>query len=121
MIEAMACGTPVVAFRRGSVPEVMRDGVSGYVAGTLDEAVAATARAVELPRYGVRAYFEKRFTAPRMAADYAAIFEELVTGARLRRAGGRSAFGLAAIDSESDADSGRGGVESLGGEAGVMD
>ena len=54
MIEAMACGTPVVAFRCGSVPEVMRDGVSGYVVDTLDEAVAATARVVELPRAGVR-------------------------------------------------------------------
>jgi glycosyltransferase involved in cell wall biosynthesis len=121
MIEAMACGTPVVAFRCGSVPEVMRDRVSGYVVDTLDQAVSATARAVELPRDRVRAYFEERFTAPRMAADYAAIFEELVTGARLRRAGGRSAFGLAAIDSDSDADSARGGVEGLGGEAGVMD
>ena len=50
MIEAMACGTPVVAFRCGSVPEVMRNGVSGYVVDTIDEAVAATARAVELPR-----------------------------------------------------------------------
>ena len=54
MIEAMACGTPVIAFRCGSVPEVMRDGVSGYVVDTLDEAVAATARVVELPRAGVR-------------------------------------------------------------------
>jgi glycosyltransferase involved in cell wall biosynthesis len=119
MIEAMACGTPVVAFRRGSVPEVMRDGVSGYVVDTLDEAVAATARAVELPREGVRAYFEQRFTAPRMAADYAAIYEALVAGVRLRRGRGRTAFGLAAaIDSDGDAEGAR-GVEGLGGEAGV--
>ena len=67
MIEAMACGTPVVAFRRGSVPEVMRDGVSGYVVETLDGAVEATARALELPRKRCRAYFEGRFSAPRMA------------------------------------------------------
>jgi glycosyltransferase involved in cell wall biosynthesis len=118
MIEAMACGTPVVAFRRGSVPEVMRHGVSGYVVDTLDQAVAATARAVELPRDGVRAYFEERFTAPRMAADHVAIYEALVGGVRLRRAGGRAAFGLAAIDSDGDADGAR-GVEGLGGEAGV--
>ena len=53
-----------------------------------------------------------------MAADYAAIYEELVAGVRLRRAGGRAAFGLAAIDSDGDAEGGR-GVEGLGGEAGV--
>src|SRR4029079_5395795 len=53
MIEAMACGTPVVAFRCGSVPEVMRDGVSGYVVDSIDDAVAATAQAVKLPRDGV--------------------------------------------------------------------
>jgi glycosyltransferase involved in cell wall biosynthesis len=119
MIEAMACGTPVVAFRRGSVPEVMRDGVSGFVVRTVDEAIAATARAVELPRAGVRAYFEERFTAPRMAEDYVAAFEGLLKSARLRRGGGRTAFGLAAaIESDSDADGER-AVDGLGGEAGV--
>ena len=82
MIEAMACGTPVVAFRCGSVPEVMRDGVSGYVVDTIDEAVAATARAVELPRARVRAYFDERFSAPRMAEDYVAIYEALIEDAR---------------------------------------
>jgi glycosyltransferase involved in cell wall biosynthesis len=80
MIEAMACGTPVVAFRCGSVPEVMRDGVSGYVVDTLDGAVEATARALELPRKRCRAYFEGRFSAPRMANDYLAIYERLVAG-----------------------------------------
>jgi glycosyltransferase involved in cell wall biosynthesis len=119
MIEAMACGTPVVAFRCGSVPEVMRDGVSGFVVRTLDEAVAATARAVELPRDGVRAYFEERFTAPRMAEDYVAIYQAMVEGARLRRGSGRTAFGMAAaIDSDGDAEGGR-AVDGLGGEAGV--
>ena len=100
MIEAMACGTPVVAFRCGSVPEVMRDGVSGYVVESIDEAVAATARAVELPRARVRAYFEERFSAPRMAEDHVAIYEALIEGARVRRGRGRTAFGLAAIDTE---------------------
>ena len=118
MIEAMACGTPVVAFRRGSVPEVMRDGVSGYVVDSIDAAVAATERAVELPRAGVRDYFEERFSAPRMATDYLAIYEELIESARLRRGRGRTAFGLAAIDAEGDADAGHGG-EGLGGESGV--
>jgi glycosyltransferase involved in cell wall biosynthesis len=119
MIEAMACGTPVVAFRCGSVPEVMSDGVSGFVVDTVDEAVAATARAVELPRAGVRAYFEQRFSAPRMARDYVAIFEAMVRSARqLRGGGGHAAFGLAAIDAEADADGGH-AVDGLSGEAGV--
>jgi glycosyltransferase involved in cell wall biosynthesis len=78
MIEAMACGTPVVAFRRGAVPEVMRDGVSGYVVDTIDGAVEATARALELPRKRCRAYFEGRFSAPRMANDYVAVYERLM-------------------------------------------
>jgi glycosyltransferase involved in cell wall biosynthesis len=118
MIEAMACGTPVVAFRCGSVPEVMRDGVSGYVVDSIDAAVAATARAIELPRPGVRAYFEERFSAPRMAKDYVAIFEDLISSARLRRGGGRTAFGLAAIDADGDADAHH-GIDALGGETGV--
>jgi len=78
MIEAMACGTPVVAFRQGAVPEVMRDGVSGFVVDTLDGAVEATARALELPRKRCRAYFEGRFSAPRMANDYLAVYERLL-------------------------------------------
>jgi glycosyltransferase involved in cell wall biosynthesis len=81
MIEAMACGTPVVAFRCGAVPEVMRDGVSGYVVDTLDDAVEATARALELPRQGCRAYFEARFSSARMAGDYLAVYEALVSSA----------------------------------------
>jgi glycosyltransferase involved in cell wall biosynthesis len=116
MIEAMACGTPVVAFRCGSVPEVMRDGVSGYVVDTIDEAVTATARAVQLPRDGVRAYFEERFSAPRMAEDYLAIYEAMIESARRRRGRGRTAFGIAAIDAEGDSDH---AVDGLGGEAGV--
>ena len=119
MIEAMACGTPVVAFRCGSVPEVMRDGVSGFVVETLDEAVAATARAVELPRAGVRAYFEKRFSAPRMAEDYVAIFEAMLRNVRRDQGrGGHAAFGLAAIDAEAESDGGH-AVDGLGGDAGV--
>ena len=118
MIEAMACGTPVVAFRRGSVPEVMHDGVSGYVVDSIDQAVAATARAIELPRTGVRAYFEERFSAQRMANDYVTIFEQLIESARRFRGRGRTAFGLAAIDAEGDADGGH-GVDGLGGETGV--
>jgi len=119
MIEAMACGTPVVAFRCGSVPEVMHNGVSGYVVDTLDDAVAATARAVELPRAGVRAYFERRFSSPRMAEDYVALYEELVAGARRRHGYGRTAFGLAAIEAEDGGEVAEGAMDGLGGEAGV--
>jgi len=119
MIEAMACATPVVAFRCGSIPEVMRDGVSGFVVDSLDAAVAATKRAVELPRGRVRGYFDRRFLAPRMAEDYVAIYEEQVARARRRQGRGRTAFGLAAIGAENEAEGGR-AVDGLGGgEAGA--
>jgi len=85
MIEAMACGTPVVAFRRGSVPEVMRNGVSGYVVDDMDAAVRATERALSLSRARCRAYFEERFLAARMAADYVDVYRSLAADERDRR------------------------------------
>ena len=78
MIEAMACGCPIIAMRRGSVPEVMDDGVTGFVVNSVDEAVAACARLDEIDRAGVRARFEQRFTARRMAEDYVAIYRRLI-------------------------------------------
>ncbi len=78
MIESMACGTPVIAFRAGSVPEIIEDGVSGWIVGDVDEAVQAVARVPDLSRAGVRRAFEKRFTSPRMARDYTAIYRRLV-------------------------------------------
>ena len=77
MIEAMACGTPVIAYRRGSVPEVIQDNVSGFVVDTVEEAVAAVRRVTQLDRTRVRADFERRFTAERMARDYVNIYQEL--------------------------------------------
>jgi glycosyltransferase involved in cell wall biosynthesis len=77
MIEAMACGTPVVAFRSGSVPEVVDDGVSGIIVNTVDEAVRALARVDELDRAKVRQTVERRFTVERMARDYRAIYGDL--------------------------------------------
>ncbi len=77
MIEAMACGTPVIAFRRGSIPEVMKDGVSGFVVDSVEQAVAVTPRALEIPRARVRSYFDSRFLAERMARDYLAVYEAL--------------------------------------------
>jgi glycosyltransferase involved in cell wall biosynthesis len=70
MIEAMACGTPVIAFRRGSVPEVIEDGVSGFIVDSNAEAVQAVKRLGALDRRRVRSAFEQRFAARRMAQDY---------------------------------------------------
>lgn len=81
MIEAMACGTPVIAFRRGSVPEVIDNGVSGFIVDTLDEAVAATHRLEALDRQSVGAQFEARFTVERMALDYVDIYRRMAAGA----------------------------------------
>ncbi|TJW23111.1 MAG: glycosyltransferase family 4 protein, partial [Mesorhizobium sp.] len=72
-IEAMACGTPVIAFRRGAVPEVIDDGVSGLIVDTLDGAVDAVRRINGLDRAQVRRTFEERFTVERMCRDYVAI------------------------------------------------
>jgi glycosyltransferase involved in cell wall biosynthesis len=77
MIEAMACGTPVIAFRAGSVPEVVDEGVTGFIVRNVEEAVAAVARLGELDRARVRGSFEKRFAVERMAADYLAIYRGL--------------------------------------------
>ncbi|HVV81668.1 MAG TPA: glycosyltransferase family 4 protein [Kofleriaceae bacterium] len=81
MIEAMACGTPVIAWRNGSVPEVIDDGVTGFLVDDLDAAVDAVARADRLPRPAIREVFERRFTSTRMAADYEAVYRGLITRA----------------------------------------
>ncbi len=78
MIEAMACGTPVIAFRHGSVPEVIDEGVTGFIVEDEEEAVRAVGRLGEIDRRQVRACFERRFTARRMASEYVALYEELV-------------------------------------------
>jgi len=70
MIEAMACGTPVVALRRGSVPEIVDEGVTGFIVSDDEEAIAALGRIGELDRRRVRATFERRFLSRRMAQDY---------------------------------------------------
>ena len=78
MIEAMACGTPVLAFRCGSVPEVVENGITGAVVDSMDEAVAALPRVVALNRKKVRQRFEQRFSATRMAKDYVAVYRSLL-------------------------------------------
>ena len=80
MIEAMSCGTPVVAWRNGSVPEVIENGRTGRIVGNLDEAVIAVDEVLALPRVEVRSAFEEQFTVRRMAADYVRVYERLITG-----------------------------------------
>ena len=86
MIEAMACGTPVIAFRRGSVPEVLDDGVSGYVTTSVAEAVEAVGRLDEIDRRAVRRVFEERFSSRRMARDYVQVYAGLTREPKRREA-----------------------------------
>src|SRR5262245_24420501 len=85
MIEAMSCGTPVIAFRCGSVPEVIDDGVTGFIVDDVESAVRAITRVPQLDRRGVRAGFERRFTSRRMAQDYVRQYERLI-GSKSRAA-----------------------------------
>jgi glycosyltransferase involved in cell wall biosynthesis len=78
MIEAMACGTPVLAFRCGSVPEIIEEGVSGVIVETIDEAIAALPRVMALDRRKVRQCFEQHFSATRMAQDYVGVYRSLL-------------------------------------------
>lgn len=78
MIEAMACGTPVIAWNRGSVSEIVEDGVTGFVVENEVQAMEAVARIGTLDRHRVRARFEERFTADRMAQDYYALYLKLL-------------------------------------------
>jgi glycosyltransferase involved in cell wall biosynthesis len=86
MIEAMACGTPVIAWDCGSVQEVVDHGVSGYIVHSRDEALAALQRISELDRREVRATFERRFTACAMARAYVDVYRRLSNCSALRRA-----------------------------------
>jgi glycosyltransferase involved in cell wall biosynthesis len=78
MIEAMGCGTPVIAYPRGSVPEVLEDDLTGFVVPDLAAAVRALTRVPQLSRLAIRECFERRFSATRMARDYVAIYERLM-------------------------------------------
>jgi glycosyltransferase involved in cell wall biosynthesis len=78
MIEAMACGTPVLAFRCGSVPEIVEDGLTGRIVSDVDEAVRAVPELLALDRKAIRARFEERFSAARMAADYVKIYQKML-------------------------------------------
>ena len=84
MIEAMACGTPIIAYDRGSVPEVMENGVTGFIVNEFEQAVEAVGRVRDLSRARCREVFQKRFTASRMASDYVKAFMRLADS-RMRR------------------------------------
>jgi glycosyltransferase involved in cell wall biosynthesis len=83
-IEAMSAGTPVITWPCGSAPEVIEDGASGFLVRSIEEAVAAVERSRSMSRHRVRQCFEARFTAARMANDYLAAYEALLSGARRR-------------------------------------
>jgi glycosyltransferase involved in cell wall biosynthesis len=100
MIEAMACGTPVIAFRSGSVPEVIENGVSGFIVDSEEEAAQAVKRAMKLDRRKVRQTFERRFTARQMANNYVQHYQQLLRsssraqiGSNVERVPSRSARG----------------------------
>lgn len=84
MIEAMACGTPVIAYRSGSVPEVVEDGVTGFIVDGEEQAIRAVKELGRLDRRVVRARFEECFAASRMAKEYETRYRDLVArGGRL--------------------------------------
>ena len=83
MIEAMACGTPVLAFRCGSVPEIVDEGVTGAIVDTVEEAIAALPHVIALDRKTVRQRFEQRFSATRMAKDYVRVYRSLLASQTL--------------------------------------
>jgi glycosyltransferase involved in cell wall biosynthesis len=94
MIEAMSCGTPVVAFRHGSVPEVIEEGVTGFAVDDMEQATAAAARAGELDRARCRAAFERRFSVRRMAEEYVQVYRMLIERRRHASAAHEDRVGL---------------------------
>ncbi|MCW2878740.1 MAG: hypothetical protein JWQ95_2840 [Sphaerisporangium sp.] len=81
VVESMACGTPVIAFRRGSMAEVVDPGVTGFLVDTVDEAVSAVSRVDTIDRAGCRAQAEHRFGADRMVSGYLGVYRDLIRGA----------------------------------------
>jgi glycosyltransferase involved in cell wall biosynthesis len=96
MIEAMACGTPVIAYNHGAVPEVMEDGQTGFIAKNLEDAVEAIRRVPNLSRARCREVFEKRFTVSRMARDYVKLYMRLIDH-RMRNLGQRVESSLSGV------------------------
>jgi glycosyltransferase involved in cell wall biosynthesis len=105
MIEAMACGTPVLAFRCGSTPEVIEDGVTGKIVDSEEEAITALSGLLSYDRRAVRQRFEERFTATRMAKDYVSTYRRLLkarpSGVKPRQIGLNGGNGLTSMLMES--------------------
>src|SRR4029079_9733396 len=78
LIESMACGTPVLAFRRGSVPEIVDEGMTGSIVDNPEEAIQALPSVLSLDRRAVRQQFEERFSASRMARDYVKLYRSML-------------------------------------------
>jgi glycosyltransferase involved in cell wall biosynthesis len=78
VVEAMACGTPVIAFDRGSMPELIQDGVNGYLVGTVDEAIEVVLKIGEIDRLGCRQSVEEKFSVERMVADYIKVYARII-------------------------------------------
>jgi glycosyltransferase involved in cell wall biosynthesis len=86
VVEAMACGTPVIARPRGSMPEIIRDGLTGMLVQTISEAVSVLPRLAQLDRAKIRAYVEARFSQERMVEDYVRVYEKVLAQHRALRA-----------------------------------
>ena len=80
MVESMACGTPVIAFARGSIPEIIRHGETGYIVEDIEGAINAVATVGTIDRSVCRADVERRFTSTRMARDYVRVYEDILNG-----------------------------------------
>jgi glycosyltransferase involved in cell wall biosynthesis len=100
LIEALACGTPVLAYRRGSVPEIIDDGTTGFVCDNLSEMVDAVARIPFIERHHCRTAFEARFTADRMARDYVALYRRVVEERAVRNTPNMHAIGSRALNGD---------------------
>jgi glycosyltransferase involved in cell wall biosynthesis len=92
LIEAMANGTPIIAFGRGSVPEIIEDGLTGFIVDSIGSAAAAVPLARQLDRGAIRRRFEERFTSERMARDYLRVYDQVLSA---RAFGTRTTRGLA--------------------------
>lgn len=85
MIEALACGTPVIAFKCGSIPEVIDEGLTGFIVNTVEEAVEAIKKLPHIKREKCREIFEQRFTAKRMVDDYLKIYTSVIGNTKLNQ------------------------------------